>query len=243
MAEIKVGDRVIHTNSCQKISGKVIRIVAEVEVDGLRQGMNVVPYETFNLTHEPGSVVALIEKDGLVLSVTRRKKPENVPIEGNYSLVGGSVEPTDKSPYAALVREVDEEVKTVEGMGHRGYTSAKTFKEAAVSRLKALIPEPAEPAPPEGRPEGCDCWGSSTCSLCDPGGTGRRTVGAPATVDDLRALGWTVAVHNDYRLQGQAHTFWLFTKGDFAAKGEGRTDSEALSKAMSEARRIEARWA
>lgn len=136
-------------------------------------------------------------------------------------------------------------VKTVEDMGHRGYTSAKTFKEAAVHRLKNLIPEPAaaEPPAPEGRPEGCDCWGSGTCSLCDPDDTGRRTVGAPATVEDLRALGWTVAVHNDYRLQGQPHTFWLFTKGDFAAKGEGQTDSEALSKAMSEARRIEARWA
>lgn len=109
MAEIKVGDRIIHTNSCQKISGKVIRIVAEVEVDGLKPGMNVVPYETFNLTHEPGSVVALIERDGLVLSVTRRKKPENTPIEGNYSLVGGSIEPVDKDPYAALVREVGEE--------------------------------------------------------------------------------------------------------------------------------------
>jgi 8-oxo-dGTP pyrophosphatase MutT (NUDIX family) len=51
----------------------------------------------------PGSVVALIEKDGLVLSVTRRNKP------GNLSLVGGSIEPTDKNPYEALAREVREE--------------------------------------------------------------------------------------------------------------------------------------
>jgi 8-oxo-dGTP pyrophosphatase MutT (NUDIX family) len=51
----------------------------------------------------PGSVVALIEKDGLILSVTRRNKP------GNLSLVGGSIEPTDASPYEALVREVREE--------------------------------------------------------------------------------------------------------------------------------------
>ena len=51
-----------------------------------------------------------------------------------------------------------------------------------------------------------------------------------AVPDDLRALGWTVAVHNDYRLDGVAHTFWLFTKGGQAVKGEGRTDAEALNQ-------------
>lgn len=51
----------------------------------------------------PGSVVALVERDGLVLSVTRRNKP------GNLSLVGGSIEPTDASPFAALKREAAEE--------------------------------------------------------------------------------------------------------------------------------------
>lgn len=49
------------------------------------------------------------------------------------------------------------------------------------------------------------------------------------TPDDLRALGWAVAVHNDYRLNGDAHTFWLLTKGDRCVKGEGRTDAEALN--------------
>lgn len=48
------------------------------------------------------------------------------------------------------------------------------------------------------------------------------------TADDLRALGWTVAVHNDYRLNGLKFTFWLFTKDGRAVKGEGRTDAEAL---------------
>lgn len=52
--------------------------------------------------------------------------------------------------------------------------------------------------------------------------------------DDLRALGWTVAVHNDYRLNGEPHTFWLFTKGDRAIKGEGRSDAEALSAVRSQ---------
>lgn len=46
--------------------------------------------------------------------------------------------------------------------------------------------------------------------------------------DDIRALGWTVAVHNDYRLNSLPHTFWLFTKGAMCVKGEGRTDAEAL---------------
>jgi len=50
-----------------------------------------------------------------------------------------------------------------------------------------------------------------------------------ASPDDLRALGWAVAVHNDYRLNGVAHTFWLLTKGDRCIKGEGPTDAAALN--------------
>ena len=48
--------------------------------------------------------------------------------------------------------------------------------------------------------------------------------------DDIRAQGWMVAVHNDYTLNGERYTFWLFTKGDRAVKGEGRTDEEALNE-------------
>ena len=48
--------------------------------------------------------------------------------------------------------------------------------------------------------------------------------------DDIRAAGWMVAVHNDYRQNGERYTFWLFTKGDRAVKGEGRTDAEALNE-------------
>lgn len=51
-----------------------------------------------------------------------------------------------------------------------------------------------------------------------------------ASPNDLRALGWTVAAHNDYRLDGFPHTFWLFTKGGRAIKGEGLTDAEALDQ-------------
>lgn len=57
---------------------------------------------------------------------------------------------------------------------------------------------------------------------------------------DIRAAGWTVAVHNDYSLNGARHTFWLFTRADPSrtnlpgegryAKGEGRTDAEALDE-------------
>lgn len=48
--------------------------------------------------------------------------------------------------------------------------------------------------------------------------------------DDIRAKGWSVAIHNDYRLGGEAFTFWLFTKDSRAVKGEGRTDAEALNE-------------
>ncbi len=50
------------------------------------------------------------------------------------------------------------------------------------------------------------------------------------TPDDIRAQGWVVAVHNDYRLNGEPYTFWLFTKGERAIKGEGKTDAEALGQ-------------
>lgn len=53
---------------------------------------------------------------------------------------------------------------------------------------------------------------------------------AAALPDDIRAAGWSVAVHNDYRLNGQRMTFWLFTKGCRAVKGEGATDREALDQ-------------
>lgn len=50
-----------------------------------------------------------------------------------------------------------------------------------------------------------------------------------ALPDDLRKQGWTVAVHNDYRQDGISHTFWLFTNGDRAIRGEGKSDAEALN--------------
>src|SRR6266542_606238 len=50
------------------------------------------------------------------------------------------------------------------------------------------------------------------------------------SADDLRASGWSVAAHNDYRQNGVAYTFWLLTHPDGCfLKGEGRTDAEALS--------------
>ena len=50
-----------------------------------------------------------------------------------------------------------------------------------------------------------------------------------ASPDDIRKQGWAVAVHNDYRMNGEPHTFWLFTKEGRAVKGEGRTDADALN--------------
>lgn len=59
-----------------------------------------------------------------------------------------------------------------------------------------------------------------------------REAGLP---DDIRAAGWSVAVHNDYRIDGEPHAFWLFTRyGRLATapsvKGEGRTDAGALNE-------------
>jgi len=52
----------------------------------------------------------------------------------------------------------------------------------------------------------------------------------------LRAAGWMVAVHNDYRQGGKLMTFWLFTRAGRAVKGEGETDAEALARVMEEIR-------
>jgi len=57
-----------------------------------------------------------------------------------------------------------------------------------------------------------------------------RAPAPKAEVSDIRALGWAVAVHNDYKLNGISYTFWLFTKGSMCAKGEGLTDAEALDQ-------------
>lgn len=48
--------------------------------------------------------------------------------------------------------------------------------------------------------------------------------------NDLRKEGWSVAVHNDYKLNGENYTFWLMTKGNLCFKGEGKTDEEALNE-------------
>lgn len=59
-----------------------------------------------------------------------------------------------------------------------------------------------------------------------------------STAEALRARGWMVAVHNDYRLKGESYTFWLFTKDNRCAKGEGRTDREALARVVDEINRL-----
>lgn len=52
-----------------------------------------------------------------------------------------------------------------------------------------------------------------------------------SSADDLRAKGWSVAVHNDYRVAGQAYTFWLMTHSSGRwLKGEGTTDAIALDQ-------------
>ena len=59
---------------------------------------------------------------------------------------------------------------------------------------------------------------------------GRQTIATASLPNDLRAKGWSVAVHNDYRIDDVPHTFWLFTKDGRAVKGEGLTDAAALNQ-------------
>jgi hypothetical protein len=73
------------------------------------------------------------------------------------------------------------------------------------------------------------CYAARALADTDPG---QATPPAAAhRLARLRSAGWTVAVHNDYRLNGKPFTFWLFTheKSGRFAKGEGATDDEALA--------------
>lgn len=55
---------------------------------------------------------------------------------------------------------------------------------------------------------------------------------------ELRAAGWRVAVHNDYRVGGEDFTFWLLTRGCLCVRGEGPTDEEALAACVREVERL-----
>ena len=70
----------------------------------------------------------------------------------------------------------------------------------------------------------------------------RFNLEAMEMLDGLRRDGWMVAVHNDYRLGGLFHTFWLFTKGDFCIKGEGATDYHALSQVVQAAESMSSKY-
>lgn len=65
--------------------------------------------------------------------------------------------------------------------------------------------------------------------------------------DDIRDDGWFVAVHNDYTLRNEKHTFWLFTKPihgvTIAVKGEGSSDQEALDLVRIEIRSLDSKLA
>jgi hypothetical protein len=62
-----------------------------------------------------------------------------------------------------------------------------------------------------------------------------REVEFAILLNDMRAHGWLVAVHNDYSVRGVNYTFWLFTKDQMCVKGESRFDVEALKQARTKA--------
>lgn len=50
------------------------------------------------------------------------------------------------------------------------------------------------------------------------------------TLSDMRRDGWSVVVHNDYKLHGERHTFWALAKGPHMVKGEGPSDQHAFDE-------------
>ncbi len=57
--------------------------------------------------------------------------------------------------------------------------------------------------------------------------------------NDIRAKGWMVAGHHDYRRDGEFWTSWLFVKVGHAIRGEGRTDAEALGRVRAQIAELE----
>ena len=52
------------------------------------------------------------------------------------------------------------------------------------------------------------------------------------TLTRLRDMGWSIAIHNDYKLNGLPYTLWLFTHpSGHWVKGEGATDEELSARA------------
>lgn len=113
-----------------------------------------------------------------------------------------------------------------------------------IERLRAAaVPEGWKLVPVEPTPEMVDAaltvalpgalraaW-TRMLTAAPPAPEDGREVVRDASADDLRRAGLTVAVHNDYRLNGEPHTFWLFTDASgMSFKGEGRTDAEALNQ-------------
>lgn len=69
------------------------------------------------------------------------------------------------------------------------------------------------------------------------GDCGDDAFDASGYLSKLRAEGWRVAVHNDYRQHGQDWTFWLLTHPSGVwCKGEGVSDALALDQAFRAAR-------
>ena len=81
-------------------------------------------------------------------------------------------------------------------------------------------------------------------SLVEPSDATVLEGDGPVSSEKLRgemfAAGWMVGVHNDYRLGGVFHTFWLFThpSGHYV-KGEGKTYRKALAEAVAAKRQLE----
>jgi hypothetical protein len=59
-------------------------------------------------------------------------------------------------------------------------------------------------------------------------------------LETIHALGWLVAIHNDYIQNDARHAFWLFTddKGRYV-KGEGLTDDKALQTCLDKIRALD----
>lgn len=58
-------------------------------------------------------------------------------------------------------------------------------------------------------------------------------------LEKLRCNGWTVAIHNDYKIHDVLYTFWLFTHSSGVwIKGESQSDALAVRDCLIEAQNM-----
>lgn len=109
---------------------------------------------------------------------------------------------------AAIIQAVTDNVQ-VEFSGHTGWSVTRASARIVADAILVNMP--------------------TACQGTPGNGVDAELRALSEALAAIRALGWAVGVHNDYRLDGRSHTFWLFTKGDRCCQTECLVEDEAAA--------------